>query len=283
MPSPGSLYSAWPIIGGALSRAIGESFQGLTQGGIQGEEIRHKRAGEDLQNQYLQQALGQQALQERRLGSQEAFQHGTLLWRLQEAAERERRDRAMEAQRAADAERMGRRDEATERRWMDQSADNEGWRRKQELRWDEDRRLREEEKAADRKRLDKKADEDRSERAREANMRNSARLTQLGINAQRAEAQAKRTLTTSTALNQQQKLQLASLSMKARDLRQQVAIANQEAQLGRTPRHDPAQLEMELAKVVDEIEAMSTAAGGGPAAAPKALDAAGVAKKWGLQ
>jgi hypothetical protein len=260
-------YSSWPLVGGALSRAIGESFSGLTEGALQGEKVRHERAGENLQQQYLQHALQQ-------LAAQQAFQQGTLGYRALQAAEQARRDRALEAQRAETAEDTRAWRQGQEQRYAEDRASRERFQAEQTRRWDREDTERE---RANKERERERAQSDR-ERADYQRGTLSARWADVTTRAQRAQAAATKGL--STALSQQQKLQLAALSSTARRLRQEAAFANQAAQLGQKPARDLATIEAELVQVEMAIEDMATQAGGG--GAPGAPDAASVAKKWGL-
>ena len=49
----------WGLLAGGVSRGINEALQGQNTGMLQGEEIRHRQAGEDIQQQYLQNAQSQ--------------------------------------------------------------------------------------------------------------------------------------------------------------------------------------------------------------------------------
>lgn len=240
------LYSSWPLVGGALSKAIGESFSGLAEGGIQGEEIRHKRANEGIQQQYLQHAMQQ-------LANQQAFQQGTLGWHAMQLAEQAQRDRGTEQWR-----------NMQEQRWGEDRAVRESRDRTQEARWDADR----EQRAGDR-------EADRAARTEQARQSNAIRWADLGVRAKRASDASQKALAGSTALNQQQKLQLSQLNLRARDIRQQIAMASHAEDMGRAPQVPIAKLMVDLSAVEDAIQEMATAAGGGTpgagATAPKAL------------
>lgn len=259
------LYSSWPLVGGALSKAIGESFSGLTAGGLEGEEVRHKRASENIQQQYLQHALQQ-------LAQQRAFQEGSLGWRGLQLAEQVQRDRAAEAQRAETAGDTRNWRQMQEQRWGEDRALREDWQRKQDVRWQEDREQRTADKAAG-----------LAETSRKNRETAAVRWADIGIRAQKAAAATQKLLAGSTALNQQQKLQLSQLNMRARDIRQQIALASHAEDMGRAPQVPMAKLMTDLAAVEDAIQEMANVAGGAaPSAgpAPKALDAAGVRQKW---
>jgi hypothetical protein len=256
---------------GAISKAIGESFEGLSGGAMAGEEIRHKRASEALQQGYLREVLMRGSLAERAQAARDLYQQGLLGWHMQTAQQQAARDQMRDAQQAATLE-------ANQQRWenQDAAARQRDATTNRRIDFYEGKAIEDREARLS---MDK---ENRAERARESNQRIGLQWAEYATRANRAAAYIKRLGSSGGAMSPEFRIKLESLKTEHAKLMQNIRLGHTDINMGRQPAIPLAQLEMELSRVEQAIENLGAVAGGGEAAPPK-LDTAGIARKWNLK
>lgn len=257
------MASPYSGVYGAISKAIGESFGGLAEGAVGGEEIRQKRSAEQMQKDYLQQALQQSAMTNQ-------YRQGLLGLRGQTNV-------LQQLKMLQDAQHQ----RAQEGRWGEESA--LGWTREaRELQAGKERR----------------AETERADRAREGDRADRTRIAgdQLKINQQRANAYGKhidQLIRGGTSYTPAQRAALAALQTRLRNANHRLGVAAQFESLGQKPPGVPSMAEAnaemdEIARQIDQFAAGVAGAGGAPgadAAKPKRMippSDESVIKKYGL-